>query len=81
MSLVITEHLSLLMQVFKNLLSKKADKTELNMKANKTELDMKIDRSEIPNALEFAIELELISPVAAEDGAVYTDENGILYSL
>ena len=72
MSLVITEHLSLLMQVFKNLLSKKADKTELNMK---------IDRSEIPDALEFAIELELVSPVAAEDGAIYTDENGILYSL
>lgn len=72
MSLVITEHLSLLMQVFKNLLSKKADKTELNMK---------IDRSEIPDALKFAIELELVSPTAAEDGAIYTDENGILYSL
>lgn len=72
MSLVITEHLSLLAQVFKNLLSKKADKTELNMK---------IDRSEIPDALEFVIELELVSPVAAEDGAIYTDENGILYSL
>jgi hypothetical protein len=74
MSLVITEHLSLLMQVFKNLLSKKADKTELKMK---------IDRSEIEeeDAIGIVTKLNLVSPVAAEDGSIYTDENGAPYSL
>lgn len=74
MSLVITEHLSLLMQVFKNLLSKKADKTELNMK---------IDRSEIEeeDAVMIVAEMGLVSPTFADDGSIYTDENGALYSL
>ena len=33
------------------------------------------------DALSLAMELDLVSPVAAEDGSIYTDENGVLYSL
>lgn len=33
------------------------------------------------DAIEIAVETGLISPVAAEDGSIYTDENGVLYSL
>lgn len=33
------------------------------------------------DALEIVTELGLVSPVEAEDGSVYTDENGALYSL
>lgn len=43
----------------------------------------KIDRSEVEakDAVEIATKAGLVSPVAAEDGSVYTDENGVLYSL
>lgn len=33
------------------------------------------------DALSLVMELDLVSPVAAEDGSIYTDENGALYSL
>lgn len=33
------------------------------------------------DALELAVKMGLISPTAAEDGSIYTDENGVLYSL
>ena len=33
------------------------------------------------DALSLVTDMELVSPVAAEDGSVYTDENGALYSL
>lgn len=33
------------------------------------------------DALELSAELGLIDPVAADDGSIYTDENGVLYSL
>lgn len=33
------------------------------------------------DALELVMGLNLVSPVAAEDGSIYTDENGVLYSL
>ena len=33
------------------------------------------------DAIELAVEMGLVSPVAAEDGSIYTDENGTLYSL
>lgn len=33
------------------------------------------------DAVELAGKMGLVSPVAAEDGAIYTDENGAIYSL
>ena len=74
MSLINKDHLSLTIQALKNLLSRKADKTELATK---------IDRSEVEeeDAIALATEMNLVSPVAAEDGSVYTDENGAMYSL
>ena len=72
MSLTTKNHLNIVLQTFKKLLSFKADKTEL---------ETKIDRSEIPDAIEFSAEMGLVSPTAAEDGAIYTDENGVLYTL
>lgn len=74
MSLVEKDHLSLTLQAIKKLLSFKADKSELATK---------IDRSEVEeeDAIDIAAEMGLVSPVAAEDGAIYTDENGDIYSL
>lgn len=74
MSLINKGHLSLTLQSIKKLLSLKADKSEL---------DTKIDRSEIEDddALEIVVEAGLISPIASDDGSIYTDENGVLYSL
>ena len=74
MSLTTKEHLSLVLQTIKKLLSFKADKSDLATK---------IDRSEIEeeDALAIVTDMELVSPVAAEDGSIYTDENGVLYSL
>lgn len=71
MSLITKDHLSLTLQTIKKLLSFKADKSEV------------IFRSEIEeeDAISIAMEAGLISPVAAEDGSIYTDENGVLYSL
>lgn len=47
------------------------------------DLDNKIDRSEIElsNALELVSDLNLVTPIAAHDGSIYTDENGLIYSL
>lgn len=74
MSIITKDHLSLTIQSIKKLLSLKADKTELATK---------IDRSEIEeeDAVNVVAEMGLVSPVAAEDGAVYTDENGDIYTL
>lgn len=44
-------------------------------------LTSKIDRNEIQNAIEFCAEMGLVDPVIAEDGSIYTDENGVLYTL
>ena len=33
------------------------------------------------DALELVTELELATPVAASDGSIYTDENGVVYTL
>ena len=33
------------------------------------------------SALEMVTKLELVTPAAAEDDAIYTDENGAIYSL
>jgi hypothetical protein len=71
MSLTTKEHLSLTLQVIKKLLSFKADKSEVVLKKEVEEID----------AIEIAAKMGLVSPVAAEDGSIYTDENGALYSL
>lgn len=71
MSLITKDHLSLTLQTIKKLLSFKADKTEV------------VFRNEIEDedAVSIAMEAGLISPTAAEDGSIYTDENGVLYTL
>ena len=53
-------------------------------KADKSELAKKVDRSEMPDefdALEIVAEMELIEPLVADDGSIYTDENGDIYAL
>lgn len=74
MSLTTKGQLNIVLQTIKKLLSLKADKSELATK---------IDRSEVEeiDALELVTEMGFISPVAASDGSIYTDENGVLYSL
>lgn len=71
MSLIKKDHLSLTLQTIKKLLSFKADKTEVVLR----------DEVEETDAIELAVKMELVFPVAAEDGSIYTDENGIVYSL
>jgi hypothetical protein len=71
MSLISKSSLSLTLQAIKKLLSFKADKSEVVLKDEVEEMD----------AVEIAAKMELVSPVAAEDGSIYTDENGALYSL
>lgn len=74
MSLITKDNLSLTLKAIKKLLSFKADKSELATK---------IDRNEIEeiDAIEIAAKTGLVSPITAEDGSIYTDENGVLYSL
>lgn len=74
MSLISKDNLSLTLKAIKKLLSFKADKSELATK---------IDRSEIEeiDAIEIAADMGLVSPITSEDGSVYIDENGVLYSL
>lgn len=45
--------------------------------------ETKIDRSEIEeiDAIEIVVDAGLVSPATADDGAIYTDENGAMYSL
>ena len=71
MSLITKDHLSLILQTIKKLLSFKADKSEVVLKSEVEEVD----------AIELAAKMGLVSPAAAEDGSIYTDENGVLYSL
>lgn len=33
------------------------------------------------DAIEIAVDMDLVSPAASEDGAMYTDKNGVIYSL
>ena len=74
MSLTTKNQINMLTKTMKKLLSLKADKTELATK---------IDRSEIEeeDAVNMVAEMGLVFPVADEDGAVYTDENGDIYTL
>lgn len=71
MSLISKGNLSLTLQTLKKLLSFKPDRGEVVLKTEVEEID----------AIELVTDMELVSPVAAEDGSVYTDENGVLYSL
>ena len=65
MSLIAKDHLSLTLQSIKKLLSFKIDRSEVR------EID----------AIQIAMNTGLISPTVAEDGSIYTDENGVLYTL
>ena len=71
MSLITKDNLSLTLQAIKKLLSFKADKSEVVLRNEVEEID----------AIEIVAKAGLVSPVAAEDGSVYTDENGAMYSL
>ena len=69
---LITKHqLSLVLQTLKKLLSFKADKSEVVLRSEIEEID----------AIVLAVETGLVLPTIAEDDSIYTDENGILYSL
>lgn len=69
---LITKHqLSLVLQALKKLLSFKADREEVVLRSEIEEID----------AIELITETGLVSPTVAEDGSIYTDENGVLYSL
>ena len=65
MSLITKDHLSLILQSIKKLLSFKIDRSEVR------EID----------AIQIAMSTGLVSPTVAEDGSIYTDENGALYTL
>lgn len=71
MSLITKDNLSLTLKAIKKLLSFKADKFEVVLRNEVEEID----------AIEIAAKMGLVSPIAAEDGSIYTDENGVLYSL
>ena len=71
MSLIIKDNLSLTLKAIKKLLSFKADKDEVVLRNEVEEID----------AIEIAVEMGLVLPTTAEDGSIYIDENGILYSL
>ena len=76
MSLTTKNHLSLVLQTIKKLLSFQADKSELATK---------IDRSEVEeeDAISVALTTDLIPSgiPLSEDGSIYTDENGVIYIL
>lgn len=71
MSLTTKDHLSLTLKALKKLLSFKADKSEVVFRSEVEEVD----------AIELAAKMGLVSPAAAEDGSIYTDESGAVYSL
>lgn len=57
-----------------------SDETALDFIKNKPDVVLRSEVEEI-DALELVTEMGFISPVAASDGSIYTDENGALYSL
>ena len=71
MSLISKDNLSLVLRSINKLLSFKADKSEVVLRNEVEEV----------YAIELAAKMGLVSPAAAEDGSIYTDENGVLYSL
>ena len=71
MSLITKNHLSIVLQTIKKLLSFKADKSEVVLRNEVEEID----------AVKLATKMGLVSPTVAEDGSIYTDENGVVYTL
>lgn len=67
MALITKEHLKMVLQ----LLSRKPDKTEVVLKEDLEEVA----------AIELATTMGLVDPVSDENGAVYVDEKGAIYSL
>ena len=58
------------------------DNLQLTVKALKSLIDRVQSKLLDENdAIKIATETKLISPVAAENGAIYTDENGVIYTL
>ena len=74
MSLISKDNLKIVLQTLKKLLSFKADKVDL---------DLKIDKSEVTelNAVAVAHRTGLVKATCAEDGGIYTDEKGVIYTL
>lgn len=73
MSLTTKNQFNILIKVIKKLLSFKADKTELATKIDRSEIEPTV-------AIELVAETGLVEP-ATDDGAIFTDENGNIYSL
>ena len=71
MSLISKDNLSLVLKSINKLISFKADKSEVVLRSEVEEID----------AIELATKTGLVSPTTADDGAIYTDENGVIYSL
>lgn len=40
-----------------------------------------IFKSEFEDPIKFSAEMGLVEPVVAEDGSIYIDKNGVIYSL
>lgn len=72
MSLITKQHLKLVLQTIKKLLSFKADKTEVVLK-NEVATDEDI--------IKFVSEMGIADPVTTSDGSVYTNANGDIYVL
>lgn len=49
--------------------------------ADNTKLDYIKNKPDENDALELLMEMNLIEPVADEDGSIYTDENGAMYTI
>lgn len=73
MSIISKDNLSIVLQALKKLLSLKADKTEVVFRNEIEEYD----------AIAIALETGLLpgGVAVAEDGEIYTDENGVVYTL
>lgn len=75
MSLITKNQLELVIQAFKNLLSFKADKTEVE------EVKDLFKEVTSEDAMFLAIEMNFINPVVNKQGLIFTDNNGVIYSL
>jgi hypothetical protein len=53
---------------------------EIADKADKTEVVLKNEVEET-DAIELVAQMGLVSPIATDDGSIYTDENNVVYSL
>ena len=74
MSLTTKDQLSLAVKSLKTLISFKADRDDLRVKLDKSEVSDE-------KALKIIAEMELVTPVAASDGSIYTDDKGVLFVL